>query len=179
MSHRFIRLLHSTARSCNLVGPPDPISNLRPVLYNNNQAATELPHPYSLREFSGDVVRDHDLQWRLHQQQLDDFSHNFWTDVSANISPILQVKALMTWVQSNTRFEAGKRSVLSSLPESSTAIARERALSEFYRGWVQQEVQLQKVYTTEWRARSYDALKYAARIQWRNFQTWLNNYVKF
>ena len=84
MSLRTVRLLHSTTRRCNLIGPPDPISNLRPVLYHNPGKAisAELSHPYSLREFSGDVVVDHDLQWRLHQQDLDAFSQKFWTDVS-------------------------------------------------------------------------------------------------
>ncbi|KZP11960.1 hypothetical protein FIBSPDRAFT_755665 [Athelia psychrophila] len=161
MSFRSFRCLHSTARKCNLIGPPDPISNLRPVLYSNASkgAHSELSHPYSLREFSGDIVVDHDLQWRLHQQDLDAFSHKFWTD-------------------SNLRFEAGKESVLASLPENATTLARESAMSKFYGGWVQQETQRQKAYTKEWRARSYDALKYAARVQWRNMQIWAANCLK-
>ena len=81
--------------------------------------------------------------------------------------------------QSNIRFEAGKRDVLASLPEGSSPLERERALSEFYGGWVQQETQRQKVYTAEWRGRSYDALKYAGRVQWRNMQAWLKNCLKF
>jgi hypothetical protein len=80
---RPLRLLHSSARSCNLVGPPDPVSNLRPVLYTDlpSSPRPKLRHPYSLTEFAGGK-QDDDLQWRLQRLQLDAFNHNFWTDVS-------------------------------------------------------------------------------------------------
>jgi len=77
------RLLHTSTRACTeFIGPPDPVSNLRPVLYTNPppEPAPTLRHPYSLGEFSGGA-QDDDLQWRLQRQQLDAFNHSFWTDV--------------------------------------------------------------------------------------------------
>lgn len=65
------------------VGPPDPISHIRPVIYprpnhkdDDLQAAKR--HPYSLHEFTGETVT---YQWRLQNQDIDDFSHTFWLDV--------------------------------------------------------------------------------------------------
>jgi hypothetical protein len=74
---RSIRLLHATPTIVRtLVGPPDPVSNLRPVIYeadNVSQASTRTSHtlPYS----------DLEYQWRLHREQLDAFNLSFWTDV--------------------------------------------------------------------------------------------------
>ena len=78
-----LRHLHTTARAYNLIGPSDPVSNLRPVVYGDAPpAATQkLNHPYSLREFTGSA-KDYDLQWKIQRQQLDAFNHAFWTDVS-------------------------------------------------------------------------------------------------
>jgi hypothetical protein len=81
--------------------------------------------------------------------------------------------------QSNTRFEAAKQSVLSSLPESSTPLARERALSEFYRKWVMQESRRQNAYDIEWRKRNFEAIMFAMRVEWRNLQTCIMNLMTF
>lgn len=77
------RLFHTTAGAYNLIGPSDPVSNLRPVIYGDAQLAPtpKLNHPYSLREFTGGA-KDYDLQWKIQRQQLDSFNHAFWTDVS-------------------------------------------------------------------------------------------------
>lgn len=77
-----IRLLHSSSRASNLIGPPDPLSNLRPVLYTDLPPSSQPRprHPYSLSEFTGGT-QDHNLQWRLQRQALDAFNHNYWTDV--------------------------------------------------------------------------------------------------
>jgi hypothetical protein len=154
------RLLHTSARSCiNYVGPPDPVSNMRPVIYDDHPTSTKLGHPYSLREFTSDT-QDRNLQWRLHRQQLDAFDHQFWTD-------------------SNTRFEAAKQIALSRVPESSPPIAREHALSEFYREWLLQEARRQQVYTVEWRKRNFEAIALAARVEWRDFQTRIKSWLTF
>src|SRR6267154_719272 len=80
---RPLRLLHSSAPTANYVGPPDPVSNIRPVLYNDLVSANaESPqqHPYSLDEFRNDSDTL-EYQWKLHRQQLDAFSDAFWRDV--------------------------------------------------------------------------------------------------
>lgn len=76
-----VRLFCSSARVSNLVGPSHPVSNLRPVIYDDAlPAPSPKPgHPYSLSEFRG--VRDY--QWKLQRQQLDTFNHVFWAEVRA------------------------------------------------------------------------------------------------
>ena len=81
--------------------------------------------------------------------------------------------------QSNTRFEEAKQSVLSSLPESSTTLARERALSEFYRKWVMQESRRAEVYNAEWRRQNFEEIISAVRIEWRNLQNRIANFMTF
>jgi len=81
--------------------------------------------------------------------------------------------------QSNTRFEEAKQSVLSSLPESFTTLARERALSEFYRKWVMQESHRAEVYNAEWRKRNLEEIVSAVRIEWRNLQNRIANFMAF
>ena len=77
-----------------LVGPPDPVSNLRPVIYDEPEGSVEgkrrritvvertktsPTHPYSLEEFDGDPA---DYSWRLERKRLDAYNHAFWSDVS-------------------------------------------------------------------------------------------------
>jgi hypothetical protein len=80
---RPLRLLHSTVPTANYVGPPDPVSNIRPVLYNDlGSTTTESPqHPYSLDEFRNDSEDTLEYQWKLQRQQLDAFNDAFWRDV--------------------------------------------------------------------------------------------------
>ena len=77
----------SKARARTFVGPPDPVSNLRPAIYDEPVKEGESSgktlkgkeiHPYSLDEFDGDPT---DYQWKLERQRLDAFNHAFWTDV--------------------------------------------------------------------------------------------------
>ncbi len=79
---RPLRLLHSSVPTANYVGPPDPVSNIRPVLYNDiDDTRMESPrHPYSLDEFRNDSDTL-EYQWKLQRQQLDAFNDAFWRDV--------------------------------------------------------------------------------------------------
>lgn len=79
------RLFSSSARASNLVGPSHPLSNLRPVIYDDAlpKPSPKPGHPYSLSEFRG--VRDY--QWKLQRQQLDSFNHVFWAEVCSKYRP--------------------------------------------------------------------------------------------
>ncbi|KAH7921733.1 hypothetical protein BV22DRAFT_1018724 [Leucogyrophana mollusca] len=147
-----IRLLHTSAKAHDLVGPPDPTSHIRPVLYDTAPPPprTKIRHPYSLKEFTDDT-RDHELQWKLARQQLDAFNHTFWAE-------------------SNTRFEAAKQSVLDSVPETADVLSRERALSEFYKKWVMQESRRQAEYSAEWRKRNAENILLAARTEYQRLK---------
>jgi len=149
---RSLRLLHSSAPTANYVGPPDPVSNIRPVLYDNlDTTGVESPqHPYSLDEFHNDSDTL-EYQWRLQQQQLDAFNDAFWRDT-------------------NTRFEATKAAVVSGLPPHATAEQREDRLGELYKNWILQEAARQEEYDSEWRRRSMQGIQLAARVSYQKLK---------
>ncbi|TFK55058.1 hypothetical protein OE88DRAFT_1653689 [Heliocybe sulcata] len=175
LAHRFPRslchtrrLLHVTSPSRDLIGPPDQVSNIRPMYYedplpvplphHNYKPTPGRWHPYSLEEFTDpDIenaeqsIQDLELQYKLLRQQLDAFNHAFWTD-------------------SNTRFDAAKATILESLPPSSKAQDRDIALAHFYQQWLNQESTRQQRYTAEFRRRSWDGIVLAARIEYANFK---------
>ncbi|KAH9966799.1 hypothetical protein BC827DRAFT_1089330, partial [Russula dissimulans] len=150
------RLFHSSLRASDYVGPPDPVSNIRPVLYddpastNADSATAPLRHPYSLDEFRDDADTL-EYQWKLQRQQLDAFNNAFWRDT-------------------NTRFEAAKDALMSGLPPHATAEQREERLSEFYKNWVLQEARWQKEFDSEWRRRSMQEIKLAARVSYHRLK---------
>ena len=73
------RKLHATIVRRDLVGPPDPVSHLRPVIYDDAPPPPpQVRHPYSLREFTGDT---REYQWKMQRQELDTFNHAFWKEV--------------------------------------------------------------------------------------------------
>ncbi|KAG1891082.1 hypothetical protein F4604DRAFT_390375 [Suillus subluteus] len=75
--------------------PTSGLSYTPPAISSSSPSESKQ-HPYSLREFSDDTL-DHELQWKLHREQLDAFNHAYWAE-------------------SNIRFEAAKFSVLAALP---------------------------------------------------------------
>ena len=83
-----IRTFHASTSHRDLVAPPDPISHMRPILYDDPPSqcpAPRLRHPYSLSEFktgSGDDIYEYELQYKLLRQQLDSLHQSFWFDVS-------------------------------------------------------------------------------------------------
>ncbi|KAJ6496696.1 hypothetical protein C8R47DRAFT_973009 [Mycena vitilis] len=143
-----VRCLHASRPLCDRVGPPHPISNMRPILYDDDvppPTSSRASHPYSLHEFDPEPTSPYKLQWKLQRQQLDEFHHAFW-------------------LESNTRFERGKEQALSRLPSTATALDKERALSEFYGQWLVQEERQTGAYTEEWRQRNMASLNLAARV---------------
>jgi len=150
---RPLRLFHSSVRASDYVGPPDPVSNIRPVLYDDSgstSAKLPLRHPYALDEFR-DESHSVEYQWKLQRQQLDAFNDAFWRDT-------------------NSRFEAAKAAAVSGLPPHATAEQREERLSEFYKNWVLQEATRQEEYNSEWRRRSLQEIKLAARVSYKKLK---------
>lgn len=66
-------------------------------------------------------------------------------------------------VQSNTRFEAAKNAMLSSLPVTTTDEGREFALSEFYGRWIIQEEERSKAYNERWSKQNWSTIWLGAR----------------
>jgi hypothetical protein len=156
-------------RTSDYVGPPDPVSNIRPVLYDDPTVtnAEPLRHPYALDEFRDDSYTL-EYQWKLHRQQLDAFNDAFWRDVRPcppHNTPISRNSYCPA--QTNTRFETAKAAAVSGLPPHATAEQREGRLSAFYRNWVLQEATRQEEYNSEWRRRSMQEIKLAARVSFQ------------
>ncbi|RPD66181.1 hypothetical protein L226DRAFT_609072 [Lentinus tigrinus ALCF2SS1-7] len=143
------RCFHASLARSHLVGPPDPVSHLRPVIYDDAPPPPppQVRHPYSLREFTGDT---REYQWKMQRQEIDSFNHDFWKE-------------------SNTRFYAAKEAVLQSLPEGTTPEQREIALSDFYHSWVAQERTRLDEYGEEWRRRNWAAILLGARVRYEKF----------
>jgi apoptogenic protein 1 len=74
------------------------------------------------------------------------------------------------WSQTNTRFEAAKAAAVNDLPSHATAEQREDCLGEFYKHWVLQETTRQREYDSEWRRRSMEEIKLAARVSYQKFK---------
>jgi hypothetical protein len=73
-------------------------------------------------------------------------------------------------VQTNTRFDAAKAAAVSDFPPHSTAEQREERLGEFYKKWVLQEAARQEEYNSEWRRRSMQEIKLAARVSYQKLK---------
>ncbi|KAL8284105.1 hypothetical protein RQP46_004854 [Phenoliferia psychrophenolica] len=83
-----------TPPSVDLIGPPCPLSNLRPTyyaaLFPSLPTSPTVPHPYSLNEFpasptSARLARVQrqlhaaDLEWRLMRYRIDRHDQDFWS----------------------------------------------------------------------------------------------------
>lgn len=159
---------HMSSTRKDLVAPPDPVSHMRPVVYDDPPSKLRLPylrHPYSLSEFKDgntSVLGNYELQFGLLRQQLDSLHQNFWLDVSDSI---LACENVLIVGQSNARFHAAREAILGSLPMSATPRDKEKALSAFHRQWVMQEKGWTDSYTMEWRTRNFQLIILAARLQ--------------
>jgi len=137
------RRLHST-----LVGPPDPVSNLRQVIYRPLKQHTET-HPYLVEEFS---AQPEDFQWNIARGRVDAFNHSFWTE-------------------NNTRFHAERNRVLASIAAPRTAEQTEAALTRFYNNWAAQEQFNLREYNKAWSRANYRLIRLAFS---RQIASWID-----
>lgn len=95
-----LRLFRTTACAKYLVGPPDPISNIRPAIYHQEDPSSstsyghKVQHPYSLKEFTH-TESVHDYQSNLQKTQLDAFDHAFWANVCAHVKVSLSQRIFL------------------------------------------------------------------------------------
>jgi apoptogenic protein 1 len=89
------RSLHSSSSRRLLVGPPDPVSHLRPVIYGSEPTQSRVQHPYSLREFRDmeEQADEHEndfgnYELKLRMARMDAFNHEFWAEVSFSASTL-------------------------------------------------------------------------------------------
>lgn len=91
-----MRTLYASTPRHDLVGPPHPISHIRPILYDDPpiRYPLRLRHPYSLSEFKSasiDEFSEFELQYKLLRQQLDTLHQTFWLDVSMTVNAALSL----------------------------------------------------------------------------------------
>lgn len=81
------RRIHTSSASLQaLVGPPDPVSHLRPVLYGGSAKLVKTrEHPYSLDEFDSKGPPALELWEKRHLEQTDKFNHDYWAEVGRYI----------------------------------------------------------------------------------------------
>ncbi|KAF9476582.1 hypothetical protein BDN70DRAFT_995546 [Pholiota conissans] len=169
-NHQHRAAFHLTSTAKDMVAPPDPVSHMRPIIYDDPPVpqpdGAYVRHPYSLSEFESAaggggsvVVGDNELQFKLLRQRLDALHQNFWLD-------------------SNTRFYSAKQSVLNNLPETATVRDKEQALSVFYKKWVMQEKELTDAYTNEWRRRNTQLIALSARVEFAKLKGCVSSFLK-
>ncbi|KAL1405219.1 cytosolic Fe-S cluster assembly factor nbp35 [Vanrija albida] len=109
----------------DLVAPPDPRSNIRPVVYVSSRRRRPSNSPYSAVEFpvtSTPRADELELAYTMHRERVDVTNHRFWATTNAD-------------------FDAQRAARLAALPPAAdppTAAdeaAREAVLAQFYRDW--------------------------------------------
>lgn len=106
-----IRRIHVTPITRKLIGPPDPVSNLRPVIYDEDEPAAlaqavkmtenleqgkkkgkeivymlpaqQMPKTSPTHPYLLDEFDGDpvEYQWRMERKRMDAFNHSFWTNV--------------------------------------------------------------------------------------------------
>ncbi|GAA6050122.1 hypothetical protein JCM3770_001383 [Rhodotorula araucariae] len=179
--------------SRDLIGPPCPLSNLRPVYYaplfpalHAAPTATPTPHPYSLSEFptssSGLSARRarlerlertlaaSDLAWRLTRYRLDAFNQAFWA--RQNTAFLRARDAYLARVPSDEAYPPG--------PSAAVRLGgpggEDVDLAAFYADYLERTRAEYAEYNTQlWRMQAallWPALKAAAR-KWRwRYEVW-------
>ncbi|KAJ9125575.1 hypothetical protein QFC22_000537 [Naganishia vaughanmartiniae] len=159
-------------RNVDLVGPNDPVSNIRPVhyasaQYNPSSAASASTSPYSTSEFSNvdeeasDRVRadariGDDLEWRLRRERVDAKNHEFWAITNT---------LFQTHLDHRLQTQLPPPPAADSPEETITAYnkAKDAVLTEFYRDWLEANKARQSRWIWQWwgdvRHEVWDGLK--------------------
>ncbi|KAG2184500.1 hypothetical protein INT43_000409 [Umbelopsis isabellina] len=123
--HSPINDILSRKVEADMIGTPDPVSNLRPVRYF-------IPLDES----------PEDKEWRLHRQRVDDFNESFW---SANNALFINAQADFE-DQSRIFYSIGSPPPVRARGEKVTA----EALSVFYKDFLDKAYERQMAYNKQW-----------------------------
>ncbi|WWC60068.1 uncharacterized protein I303_102631 [Kwoniella dejecticola CBS 10117] len=140
----------------DLVAPPDPASNIRPIIYASKPSINPSTNsPYSASEFptgSRDAkLENMELEWRLRRERVDLMNHRFWATT-------------------NLSFEAQKAHRLSLLPAASDPPTaederrKEDALTQFYADWQIANQEKQIRWVKEWWREVWDGIRIQGKI---------------
>ncbi|WVR04021.1 hypothetical protein IAU60_001020 [Kwoniella sp. DSM 27419] len=142
----------------DLVAPPDPLSNIRPIIYASKPSINPSTNsPYSAAEFPTGMdagsarLANMELEWRLRRERVDLMNHRFWAST-------------------NTSFEAQKAHRLSLLPSPSDPPTaeddrrREDALTQFYADWQIANQERQIRWVRQWWREVWDGVWIQGKI---------------
>ncbi|XP_034433414.1 cytochrome c oxidase assembly factor 8 [Hippoglossus hippoglossus] len=124
--------------TCDWIGPPNPLSNLRPIVYHIAENESELQR-----------------RLRNLRQETEDWNHEFWTkqnitfnkDRDSFIMSQLKAKGL------TVRDEQGRRRFLNS-----------EEMAEFYKSFLDQNRTRHMTYNKEWYRRNFTITLLMARV---------------
>ncbi|WVQ83585.1 hypothetical protein IAT38_005726 [Cryptococcus sp. DSM 104549] len=140
----------------DLVAPPDPLSNIRPIIYASKPATQPSTNsPYSAAEFPpihGDVrLENMELEYRLRRERVDLMNHRFWANT-------------------NNEFNAQLALRLAQLPPASDPPSeedirrKEDVLTKFYADWQMANQARQIQWVREWWREIWEGLKVQTRL---------------
>ncbi|KAL7419798.1 hypothetical protein Q5752_005714 [Cryptotrichosporon argae] len=165
------------SRPVDLVGPPDPLSNIRPVLYapSSPARARSSNSPYSSSEFPDASGSDADaaraaleLRLRLHRERVDAANHRFWAGQNANYAAQL-ARRLDELDAARTRgpaAAAGDAKSVAGEDAETEAEAREEVLATFYRDWQVANRAVQAKWVRQWWADVWTGIKLQGKVHW-------------
>ncbi|KAK4687435.1 apoptogenic protein 1, partial [Tremellales sp. Uapishka_1] len=139
----------------DLVAPPDPYSNMRPVIYaSTSTKRRSSTSPYSTSEFPSSIASNSgelELEWRLRRERVDAMNHRYWSAM-------------------NSEFNAQREHRLSLLPPASDPPSEldirrtEDCLSQFYADWqIANRTKMGK-WVKEWWREIWSGLKMQSKV---------------
>ncbi|WWD16732.1 hypothetical protein CI109_101163 [Kwoniella shandongensis] len=140
----------------DLVAPPDPLSNIRPIIYASKPITRPSSNsPYSASEFPSDGsdsrLENMELEWRLRRERVDLTNHRFWATTNAN-------------------FNAQLAHRLSLLPKASDPPTpedtkrHEDCMTQFYADWQMANQERQVAWVKDWWREIWHGLKIQTRL---------------
>ncbi|KAK1920945.1 hypothetical protein DB88DRAFT_501619 [Papiliotrema laurentii] len=140
----------------DLIAPPDPLSNIRPVIYASRSTRPPTKSsPYSAAEFpyseADASLQELELEWRLMRERVDMMNHRFWATTNAEFNAQLahRLAALPT---------------PSDPPSPADLKRREDCLAQFYADWQAANRQKQARWVREWWGEVWAGLRMQARV---------------
>jgi hypothetical protein len=193
-------LAHLLGQEQDLVGPPDPLTNLRPVYYAPRFTApspvssTKKLHPYQLDEFGSAGLGPRstsaaaDAQGKtqksdraarkeiLAREKVESLRRRFEAE---DLEWRLQRRRLDQvsheyWARSNLAFTAAKEEAENKAHMSSISPSKTRydpfIMEEFHRNWVESRAGAFEAYQREWIAGIFGHLKPALKVVYRDYR---------
>lgn len=190
-------LAHLLAQEQDLVGPPDPLTNLRPVYYAPRftmpapVSSTKKLHPYQLDEFGTSTLTNASVNTRKGKQHSEEPNSSRSVASAEKLENLrrrfeaedlewrLQRRRLDQishehWARSNLAFAAAKEEAENKARMSSISPSKNQydphIMEEFHRKWVESRGPAFEAYQREWISGILSHLKPAMKAVYRDWR---------